>query len=132
MASINKRKDWYYVRFMDLDGVRRTIALRTKSERLAINSKFKIEDLISASKTGQAIDPETKVWLAQQKAWMRANLVKFSLIDADPAAATPGPLSLAQHIDSYISNERTLNRPQRSIGDIHDAISSISLVPTNP
>ena len=114
MASINKRKDWYYVRFMDLDGVRRTIALRTKSERRAINSKLKIEDLISASKTGQAIGPETKVWLAQQKAWMRANLVKFSLIDADLAATTPGPLSLAQHIDSYIA-KRTDVKPSTKI-----------------
>jgi len=103
MAGIIKRKDWYYVRFVDPEGIRRTIALQTKSERRATNAKLKIEDLVSASKTGHAVEPETRAWLAKQKDSMQAKLAKFGVVQIEKDGPTETLLTLGKHIDDYLT-----------------------------
>ena len=55
MASILKRSDWFYCRFTDREGNRPSIALNTKSQRKATQAKLRIEELVSAAKSGQDI-----------------------------------------------------------------------------
>jgi len=99
MAGIVKRKDWFYVRFVDRDGKRHSIALETKSQRKATQAKLRIEELVSASKTGQDTDAETKLWVTKQKPAMRDKLARYRLIK--PESAQTGKLTLGQHLDAY-------------------------------
>ena len=102
MASILKRSDWFYCRFSDREGNRPSIALNTKSQRKATQAKVRIEELVSASKTGQDIDAETKLWVSKQKPGMRDKLARYGLIEfSGPARA--GKVTLGQHIDDYFA-----------------------------
>ena len=102
MDSILKRKEWYYIRFTDRDGNRPSIALETKSLRKATQAKLRIEELVSAAKTGQDIDAETKLWVSKQKPAMREKLAKVGLIElSGPARA--GKLTLGQQVDDYVA-----------------------------
>ena len=52
---------------MDRDGKRRSAALGTTSQRRVTQAMVRIEELVSARKTGQAIDAETKLWVSKEK-----------------------------------------------------------------
>jgi integrase len=102
MASILKRKDRYYVRFTGPDRIRRTLALGTKSERRATNARLRIEDLVSAAKTGQIADPETTVWVSKIKDDLKTKLIEFGLIESSPDNAPEVALTLQLHLDDYM------------------------------
>ena len=101
MAGLLKRKEWYYVRFSDRDGERHSVALETKSQRKATQAKLRIEELISASKAGQDIDAETKLWVSMQKQALQQKLARYGLIESEPTQA--GKLTLGKHLENYFA-----------------------------
>jgi len=85
---------------VDRDGNRHSVALETKSQRKATQAKLRIEELVSASKTGQDIDAETKLCVTKQKPAMRDKLAKYGLIESQ---AEKTKLTLGHHLDDYFA-----------------------------
>ena len=103
MASISTRGNGrWFVRFVDEQGNRKTIALDTTSERQATATKLKIENILSAKNTGQTFDPETAAWLANLEREKRGRRLRQKLVAAgllEPKAGDPPP-GQAKHPDS--------------------------------
>jgi integrase len=115
MAGIAKRKNGsYFLRFIDGDGERRTLALGTRSERKAVGIKLRVEDILAARFTGQPIDPATLAWLANASPTMRCRLAKVGLIDAPAAPAADRPLTLGEFLARYIENRRDVKESTRT------------------
>ena len=95
MASLGERSNGrFFVRFVDPDGMRRTIALGTSSERQATGIKLKIENLVAARFHNQPVDPETAKWISRVKDMMLDKLIDAGLIDA-PDAPDGSDLAMA-------------------------------------
>ncbi len=106
MAGIGKRSNGkWFVRYVDQAGKRHTIGLDSKSERKAGKAKLAIEDLLVEKKTGQGIDPETKVWLDRLKDTLRQKLLAKGLIGSPRAACGKQPkvVTVGSMLTDYIS-----------------------------
>ena len=110
MAGIGKRTNGkWFVRFVDPEGKRRTMALGTKSERQATRFKLKIEELLTARRTSNPMDEEVAAWVDKLKAPMRDQLVKFGLLDADvdeQDAEKPNELELEVFLARYFEKRK--------------------------
>jgi hypothetical protein len=81
MAGIGKRKSGLYcVRFIGPDGIRRTMAIGTKSERQATLFAATIENLVVARKNGFPAEAETLTWLSGVKEKFRKSLIQYGVI----------------------------------------------------
>lgn len=115
MASISTRGNGrWFVRFIDLQGDRKTMSLDTRSERQATAIKLHLENILSAKGTGQTIDPATAAWLAnleRDKAGRRLRLKLISAGLVDPTAGEPRPaesaapdvLTLGKFLERYFA-----------------------------
>lgn len=93
MASISRDPNGTRrVLFVDSDGSRKAIRLGKVSQRSAEAVKFRVEQLLAAKLTGNAIETDTAAWLADLAAAMADKLSRAGLIPKreDAAAATLG------------------------------------------
>lgn len=105
MAELLKRGDVFYARFYTAPGERRTMSLRTTSQRKAERFRGYVEDLLAARKTGCPLDAATAAWLSQLKNKERSRLAQAGLLDEEPPEATTtstGSLSIEKYIETYI------------------------------
>lgn len=103
MASISKLKDGRrLIQFYDRAGKRQTIRLGKVTQRAAEAVKVKVEDLVSASITGHAIQDETAHWVASRESVMTEKLAVVGLI------APREVVALAEFLDRYIASRTDL------------------------
>jgi integrase len=81
MAGVCKRDNGHKeIQFKGADGKRRSIRLGKMSMRNANATKTKVEELISASISGHAVDDETARWLAKLDSVMSDKLANVGLM----------------------------------------------------
>jgi integrase len=117
MAGIARRKNGtVIIRFVGLDRKRRTLGLGKCSDKQATGVWLRVENILSAAKTGRPVDPETDAWLANINDRMRQRLQAVGLIDA-PAAETDAenavPATLAAFLDRYLASRKDVKRATR-------------------
>ena len=99
MASISKDPNGHRrILFVGADKRRRAIRLGKISQRKAERLKARIQDLVAASITNDAVDDETARWVADLKDDLADKLAKVGLIAPREQAA------LKQFLDRYIAN----------------------------
>lgn len=110
MAGIGKRSNGcYFVRFVDEAGQRRTVAIGTKSEKLAQAARIKIEAIIATRRLAQPIDPETALWVSNLSSKMRERLENIGLLSSAPENK-PKIVTLGEMLDAYF-DRRTDVKP---------------------
>jgi integrase len=104
MATISKRGNGcWYVRFTNVLGKRATVALGTRSERLATGSKLHIENILSARRAGHAVDPATAAWIATLSSQMRERLERSAVLEAQQPVETAPAMTVGRLVDRYFS-----------------------------
>ncbi|MDA1166076.1 MAG: tyrosine-type recombinase/integrase [Planctomycetota bacterium] len=120
MASISKQANGRKtVQFVGADGKRRSIRLGKISVRDAEKFKGRLENLVTASITGHAIDGDTARWIAELDQVMLDRLSSVGLIQGQGRRS----LTFAEWIGEYINARtdlagRTVNNLQQAEGYI--------------
>lgn len=101
MASVtrhpNGRRE---IQFVDSDGKRRTIRLGKMTQKQADAVKFRVEHLVAAKISGQALDPDTAQWVADLDLWLAKRLVRVGLIPK-PGVARQAQIPLGDFLAYY-------------------------------
>ena len=110
MASISNGKNGHRtIQFTAPDGRRRSLRLGKVSKKHAQAVKIKIENLVAAKLTGQAVDDETARWVAKLEDSLADRLARLKLI-RQQAARYLGPF-VDEYIDSRIDlKPRTIKK----------------------
>jgi len=103
MASISSSAGGLRVVQYQFQGKRYSIRLGKMSLRSAESFKCKIECIVAARVSGQAIDGETGAWIARLSHAMHAKIAKSKLIEPRAASDTARPPTLGEFIASYIA-----------------------------
>jgi integrase len=99
MASITKQANGRrLIQFTDPSGTRKSLRLGKVTQRAAEATKVRVENLISASLTGHALDDETARWVANLDVVMAEKLAAVGLI------AQQETLRLKPFLDAYIAS----------------------------
>ncbi|MGE0376032.1 MAG: tyrosine-type recombinase/integrase, partial [Planctomycetaceae bacterium] len=113
MASIAKTKTGHRaIQFIDTDGRRRTISLGKSSQRIAENVKARVEHLIAARLSGDAVDGETARWLASIDGKLRDRLAAAGLCES---VASREATTLGEFLDSYIAGRTDMKPASREV-----------------
>ena len=119
-ASISKQANGRKtIQFVGADGKRRSIRLGKISVRDAEKFKGRLENLVTASITGQSIDGDTARWIAERDQVMLDRLSSVGLIQGQQRRN----LTVAEWIDEYMQSRtdvssRTVNNFQQAEGHI--------------
>ncbi len=101
MASISRDGNGTRrIQFVAPDGKRKAIRLGKISQRNAEAIKFRVEHLLAAQVTGNAVEADTARWVASLEPAMADKLARVGLIAAPEAADT---LTLGAHLASYFA-----------------------------
>ena len=81
MASLNKHKGGWQIRFQDLSGKRKSLYPGKMPKKNAVQVKTHIEALVSAQHSGTAIPVHTAIWLKECDSKLLTKLFKLGLIE---------------------------------------------------
>ena len=102
MASISKGPNGHrMLQFTAVDNKRKTIRLGKMSQRLAESFKHRVEQLISAKRSGAAMDADTASWVGSLPPKMAEKLVRVDLI---ASRQLPSKSSLRTFLDDYVNS----------------------------
>lgn len=102
MASLIKRNTKYSIRFTGIDGLRKTLAAGTTSERQALRVLERVELLLKAARTGDELDAQTAIWLSEAPTKLRERMANVGLIVVERADEA-NVATLGAYIDRYIA-----------------------------
>lgn len=115
MASLNHDPNGTVrIQFVAVDGSRKTLRLGKCSKRDAASIKHKVESLLSALITGNALERDISVWIAETTAKnpdLRSKLEKVGLVAPivpEPAKPTE---TLESHIEEFIARAGASKKP---------------------
>jgi len=100
------------VLFVDPEGKRKTIRLGKTSRRGAEAVKFRVEQLLAAKLTGQAVESDTARWVAELTPAMADKLARVGLI---PKAERKTAATLKHFIEGYITRRTDTSPDTRRI-----------------
>src|SRR5262245_2240781 len=100
MAGMSKEGDGWRIQFVAPDGRRPTLRLGKVPKATAEGVKRKVEALLAAQITGQPLDRETAIWVADLSPKMADKLAGVGLIAPRGSKTT---LTLGEHLDNYFA-----------------------------
>lgn len=119
MASITKRPDgkkwiqFYAVTSDGKPGPRHTLRIGAASDAKADKVCEHVEHLIVAKKTGDAIEPEQRLWLSKLDDRLYGVLVRAGLVE--PRKTTPAGPMLKEFLDDFIRLRDTVKESTRVV-----------------
>lgn len=105
MASISTDKNGNrtMIQFIGPDGKRKTVRLGSASEKTVQEVARRIEALVTARKTGTALDPVTAKWLSHVSLDMARKLAKAGLVGPAPEPEPPAEaVQLGPFLSAYV------------------------------
>lgn len=97
------------IQFRHPNGKRHTLRLGKVSKRLAEGVLFRVKEILSALRTGQAVAADTAAWLGTATADLHDRLVRVDLTTEREAAAAPeSKLDLDSFLEMYITGRSKL------------------------
>ncbi len=97
--------------FVDPDGCRKTIRLGKLSKRDAESIKLRVESLLSSAMTGNAMDRDLSVRVANMKPWLREKLERAELLEPLEPVAPKLSLSLDGFLTDFMARNGATKKP---------------------
>jgi hypothetical protein len=112
MASVSKDGQGWRIRFINGNGVRKTIRLGRIPKATAESIGRHVKELSVAKTTGHPIPRQTALWITEIEPWLYQKLVRVDLV-----AEQSFPL-LEAFLDDYITRGRTSQRKPAAAGTL--------------
>ena len=110
MAGLVKRGAFFSVRFVNPDGHRKIVALRTKSPDRAELACRRIGKLVAALQTGSDLDEELTRWVAKLPDKLRSKMEAAGLLEV---REEPNAVALGDFLDAYVSRRGDVKDPTK-------------------